>query len=196
MMRNKTIAILLATLLGAFGLCSCDLIGMNAPAEFSNYRAIAELATVECYYHNVAELYNPGTDYLFGVLNVGYKKAWFEYRGSVRLGIDVSKVSISSPDENGVVTVTMPAPQIIGAPEVDETSFSDALVDSGMLTKVTLEDKTNAFKEAQANMRNEAEGDSQLMQQAKDRAKTLLEQYIVNIGKSLGTKYTVKFVDV
>lgn len=42
--------------------------------DFSGYTEIAELATVECTFHNVAEVYNDGTNMLFGI-NVGYKKA-------------------------------------------------------------------------------------------------------------------------
>ncbi|MGN8840661.1 DUF4230 domain-containing protein [Collinsella sp. HCP3S3_A7] len=162
--------------------------------DFSDYTKIAELATVECRFHNVAEIYNDGTNMLFGI-NVGYKKAWFEYDGTVQLGVDVSKVDVSRPDENNVVTITVPNAQILGQPQADESTFSDIYSDTGLLTPITTVDQSAALEEAQNEMIKSAEGNSALMNSARERAKTLLSQYVTGIGERMGEKYEVQFKD-
>lgn len=162
--------------------------------DFSGYTKIAELATVECRFHNVAEIYNDGTNMLFGI-NVGYKKAWFEYDGTVQLGVDVSKVDVSRPDENNVVTITVPNAQVLGQPQADESTFSDIYSDTGLLTPITTVDQSAALEEAQNEMIKSAECNSALMSSARERAKTLLSQYVTGIGERMGEKYEVQFKD-
>ena len=162
--------------------------------DFSGYTEIAELATVECTFHNVAEVYNDGTNMLFGI-NVGYKKAWFEYDGTVQLGVDVSKVRIDGPDANNVVTITVPNAQVIGQPQADESTFSDIYSDTGLLTPITTVDQSVALEEAQKEMKESAEANSTLRNGARERAKTLLSQYVTKIGDLQGVKYEVQFRD-
>lgn len=162
--------------------------------DFSGYTKIAELATVECRFHNVAEIYNDGTNMLFGI-NVGYKKAWFEYDGTVQLGVDVAKVDVSKPDENNVVTITVPNAQVLGQPQADESTFSDIYSDTGLLTPITTVDQSAALEEAQNEMIKSVEGNSTLMSSARERAKTLLSQYVTKIGERMGEKYEVQFRD-
>ena len=191
-MRTKLIITLsVLTALGIAGLSGCQ--SNNAAPEFSGYRDVADLATVECYYHNVAIVENEGDDFLFGIPRIGYKKAWFEYRGSVDLGIDVNKVTISEPDSKGVVTIAVPEPQIVGETDIDSSSISEVYADTGFLTEVTGPDKAKALEKAQADMKEQALKDDALMRQAETRAKELLEQYVINIGEIQGEKYTVVF---
>lgn len=181
-------------------VAALSLTGLSGCAEkdeepdFSGYTKIAELATVECRFHNVAEIYNDGTNMLFGI-NVGYKKAWFEYDGTVQLGVDVSKVDVSKPDENNVVTITVPNAQVLGQPQADESTFSDIYSDTGLLTPITTVDQSAALEEAQNEMIKSAEGNSALMSNARERAKTLLSQYVTKIGDRTGKKYEVQFKD-
>lgn len=72
-MRKPWLACLtLAAALSISALSGCAK--SSETPDFSGYTEIAELATVECRFHNVAEVYNDGTNMLFGI-NVGYKKA-------------------------------------------------------------------------------------------------------------------------
>lgn len=190
-MRNRLIAIALVACLGCLTLCGCQ--EKKAP-DFSGYTRIAELATLECTFHNVAEVYNDGTDMLFGI-NVGYKKAWFEYDGTLNLGVDVSKIKIEGPDLNNVVTITIPKIQVLGLPDADESSFSGIYKDTGAFTSITAVDKSEAYKVAQANMKETAENDETLMAQAKKRVESLLGQYVKNIGLKQGQNYEVVFVE-
>lgn len=191
MRANKLISLILACCLAAFALSACS---EEKTPDFSGYERIAELSTLECTFHNVAEIYNDGTDILFGI-NVGYKKAWFEYDGTINLGVDVSKVRIEGPDANGVVTIAVPNAQVLGLPDADETTFSDIYKDTGVLTRIETVDQSEAYKTAQAKMKESAENNSELMSQAKERAKTLLGQYVQNVGQSIGQNYEIKFVD-
>ena len=194
MKTRQYLCLILSTILMFVGLSACKNDEPPEP-DFSGCKDIAELATVECYYHNVAEIKNDGTSYLFGALNVGYKKAWFEYRGSVKLGIDASSIEISQPDESGVVKVTLPEVKVIGPPEVDVDSITQLVSNTGLLTSITAKEETKALADAQANMLNTAQKDETLKRQARDRACILIEQYIVNVGDAMGVKYTVQFVE-
>ena len=188
---NRFVAIAVVLSLCCVMFCGCQ---KKEEPDFSGFERIAELATLECTFHNVAEIYNDGTDMLFGI-NVGYKKAWFEYDGKVELGVDVSKVKIEGPDANNVVTITIPKAQVLGLPDADESTFSDIYQDTGVFTKITAVDKSEAYKLAQSNMRETAENDSVLMEQAQTRAKTLLGQFVLNIGEKQERTYELKFVD-
>lgn len=192
MRQSKLACVMLAALLASFGLIGC--VKEEKP-DFSGYEKIAELATLDCTFHNVAEIYNDGTDILFGI-NVGYKKAWFEYDGSVQIGIDVSKVKISEPDANNVVTISIPRAQVLGAPDADVSTFSDIYQDTGAFTQIETIDQEEAFKVAQAEMKTAAEENPDLMEQAEKRAEVLLEQYVKNIGQAHGQGYEVEFAKV
>lgn len=162
--------------------------------DLSGYRRIAELATLDCTYHNVAEIYNDGTDIIFGI-NVGYKKVWFEYDGKIKVGVDASKVKVSGPDSSGVVTIAIPDAEVLGLPDVDVASFSDLYYDKGLLTSITTDEQAEALKAAQDNMVQSVESNTQIMTRSKDRAKELLEQYVKNVGEAIGKTYEVRFVD-
>ena len=177
-------------LLLALGLPGC---ARQEQPDFSGYKRIAELATIECPFHNVAEIYNDGTDIIFGI-NVGYKKAWFEYDGSVELGIDVSQVRIEGPDADNVVTVTMPEVRVLGIPQVDETSFSDVYADTGLLTRIETMDQSLALQTAQSEMVAVVENSPELLERARGRAETLLSQYVETVGQAIGQEYDVRFL--
>lgn len=189
---NKLYALFFIGVLAICTLAGCEKT--DEKPDFSSYQQVANLATLDCSYHNVAEIYNDGTDLLFGI-NIGYKKAWFEYDGSVKLGIDASKVKIEQPDSNNVVTITIPEAQVIGLPEADEKSFSDIYSDTGILTPITSVDQSEAYKKAQNEMKKTAENDSNLMNKAKERAKKLLTEYVNKIGDQRNETYEIRYKD-
>ena len=189
---NKLLSIALISLAATFTLSGCI---KEEPPDFSDYKRIAELSTLDCTFHNVAEIYNDGTDILFGI-NVGYKKAWFEYDGKIQLGIDASKVKIEGPDVNNNVVISVPNARVLGIPDIDETTFSDIYQDTGLFTRIDTADQEQALQAAQAGMRAAAESNPEIMAQAKKRAAMLLSQYVEAIGQARGEKYTIQIVDV
>lgn len=192
MRRSWLVCSLLIAALSLSSLSGCA--ESDEAPDFSGYKEIADLAVVECRFHNTAEIYDDGADMLFGI-NVGYKKAWFEYDGTVELGVDASKVRIDGPDENNVVTITIPEAQVLGLPQVDESTLFDIYSDTGLLTSITTVDQSDALEEAQEEMRESVEGNSDPMDEAYERAKTLLGQYVAKVGDLRGVKYEVKFED-
>ena len=111
------------------------------------------------------------------------------------MGIDAGKVNISLPDSNGNVVVTIPEATVLGEPDVDETSITEPLIETGPFTTITSEEKAQMFADAQKNMREAAENDSALLYQARERAKEIFEQYVKNVGETMGKTYTVEFKD-
>lgn len=184
------------------GVCACiglfGLSGCTAKADepdFSGVKEIAELASLECYYHNVVKYHRDADGFLFGLGNIGEKNMWFEYDGIVEMGMDVSQVSVSNPDVNGVVTVTIPEIEILGHPDIDTGSMTTPIESNGWFTSMTSEEKTQALSDAQSNLLETAEGDEKAKLQARERAKSLLEQYVKNAGEAIGKAYTVQWAE-
>ena len=162
-------------------------------ADFSAISSVCELATLKCYYHNVAKSETEASG-LFKWLGKGYKKIWTEYSGIVELGIDVSKVSVEKPTADGVVKVTIPDAEILSV-DLDEDSMSEPLTDTGFMTEITKEEETEALAEAQNHMEETANENGNLLNQAKERAKSLIEGYVKNVGEQIGKEYTVEWVE-
>lgn len=192
MRLNKAAKVLL--FLGVISCCLTGCSDKKKQAEFSEINMVCELATLKCYYHNVAKKETDANGLLkwFGA---GYKKIWTEYSGIVELGIDVNKVSISAPTANGVVEITIPDATILSV-DLDEDSMTEPLTDTGFLTTITKEEETSALADAQKNMEKTAQANSALLVQAKERAKNIIEGYVKNVGKQLGEEYTVKWVEI
>ena len=155
---------------------------------------MAKLSTLECYYHNVAKFHKDADGWLFGWVDIGEKNMWFEYDGIVQMGIDVEKVSISSPDANGVVAITIPEVEILGHPDIDPESMTDPIEINGLLTTISADEKTQILEDAQSNLVETANNDTVAKAQATERAKNLLEQYVKNVGEAIGKSYTVKWI--
>ena len=158
--------------------------------QVSQMKTICELATMDCYYHNVAKFEEEDAD---GIL--WWKKDkhfWIEYSGIVTIGIDVSQVSIEVAEGN--VTITMPPAKVLEC-KVDETTLSeDSFIVEKDSAKVKAEDQTEAFAVAQSNMEKAAAEDLVLLANAQQRAQKLLEDYINNIGNSVGKQYEIEWV--
>lgn len=159
--------------------------------DFSNVSYIADLATLKCYSHNVASVETPGA------LLQHPGKLWFEYSGTIKIGVDATQVRLSNPDSNNVVKIYVPDARVLGVPDAENDSFKDTVSNSGFLVReATTEQKNTAFNQAQEKMLKQISEDSKLMKLAKSRAKDLLEEYVKNIGKELGEDYKVEWVDV
>ena len=191
MKRKKILCLLVISMLC---LTECaDKKEEKKEADFSAIQSVCELATLKCYYHNVAKSETEASG-LFKWLGTGYKKIWTEYSGIVELGVDVSKVSVSKPSKDGVVKVTIPDAEILSV-DLDEDSMGEPLTDTGFMTKITKEEETEALAEAQNHMEETANENGNLLNQAKERAKSLIEGYVKNVGEQIGKEYTVEWVD-
>lgn len=193
-MRVRKITKTWMLLVGSVVLCLTGCGKETQTADFSGVTSVCELATLKCYYHNVAKAETEASGIFAKWLKTGYKKIWTEYSGIIEYGIDISQVTVSEPDKNGVVTVTMPDAQVLNV-DVDEDSLGTPLTDTGFLTSVTTEEKTTTLAGAQETMEQQAKENTEMLSQAKARAKTLIEEYIKNVGESIGEEYTVEWKD-
>jgi len=193
-MRVRKITKTWMLLVGTVVLCLTGCGKETQTADFSGVTSVCELATLKCYYHNVAKAETEASGIFAKWLKTGYKKIWTEYSGITEYGIDISQVTVSEPDKNGVVTVTMPDAQVLNV-DVDEDSLGTPLTDTGFLTSVTTEEKTTTLAGAQEAMEQQAKENTEMLSQAKARAKTLIEEYIKNVGESIGEEYTVEWKD-
>lgn len=160
--------------------------------DFSNVSYIAELSSIECYYHNVSTTTHEGSWFL----KWGFKKLWYEYTGIVEYGIDASKVDISQPSIDGEVTITIPQAEVLKI-TIDEDSFTEPLTRKSYFSSdFTAEERKEALAASENEMRKDAEEDDNLKAQARTRAKELLSNYVKNVGEEIGQTYTIKWVDV
>ncbi len=160
--------------------------------KISQMKAICELAVMECYYHNVAKYFEE--DAYKGFLGIGKKDKhfWIEYSGIVKLGIDVSLVSVTIDETQ--VTITLPEAKVLGC-KVDAASLSkDSFIVDRNSADITADDEIKAFSEAQRHLEETATADKALLANAQQRAQALLEDYILNIGNAVGKQYTIKWV--
>lgn len=193
MKMKKFIAWLLCTML-LITSTACSKGEENVPdvePQLSQMKAICDLAVMKCYYHNVAK-YNEKNASGFW-LWAKDKHFWIEYSGIVTLGIDTSQVYM---ELNGdTVTITMPEAEVLDC-SVDSSSLTpDSFIVDQDSAAITAEDETKAFTEAQNAMRASAKGDRVLLNSARQRAQSLLENYVNSIGDAMQKQYTVKFID-
>ena len=97
-------------------------------------------------------------------------------------------------DENGVVRIYVPEAQILSV-DADGEKMSDPITETGVFTEITSGEKAKAFSEAQKTMRKNAQSDVSIMKQARNNAKELLEQYIINVGENVGEEYKVEWMN-
>lgn len=173
-------------------LTSCSGIKFDKKPDILEIRNIANLSTLDCYYHNVAKsIKEKGT----GLVHWGEKdrEFWIEYTGIVSLGIDISQVEMEMKDND--ITITIPKAKVIGEPIVDPKSWNeDSIIldgDNFNKNEIGSEDITTAIGKAQKHMVESAERNVTLLNNAQMRAKTLIETYIKQLGEMTNTKYNV-----
>lgn len=184
-LRCASIALLIALTLA---VTACSRKPKVIHQDFAQLAPICELATMKCYYHNVAER-ESGQNSLF---RLGYQKIWIEYSGIVRVGIDASKVSIEpAADREDVMIVTLPDAQVL---DVDCDSDSIRKVDEKhVFSKIDSQKDVEMFNEAQKDMEQTAREDKVILAQAQTRAKKVIERYIQKCGEAVGKEYTVEW---
>ena len=163
---------------------------INMEPQVSQMKSICELAVMECYYHNVAKYTEENVEgFLWWTKD---KHFWIEYSGIVRFGIDVSLVNIEINDSE--ITITLPEAEVQSC-KVDSSSLTkDSYIVDKNSAAINAEDETLAFKEAQTKLEETASNDTALLAEAQQRAQSLLEDYIINIGNAIGKQYTIRWI--
>ena len=190
---------MIALLLALAALLGCTACGQKEEApvvepDVTEMRAICELSVMDCYYHNVAKYFEE--DAQKGFLGIGKKNKhfWIEYSGIVRMGIDASKVNVEMEDTQ--VTITIPEAKVLKCTLDSESLSQDSYIVDKDSAKVEAADEVLAFSEAQRQLEETAAQDKTLLANAQQRAKSLLEEYIKNIGEAVGKEYTIQWIYV
>lgn len=190
---------MIALFLALAAILSCTACGQKEEAptvepDVTEMRAICELSTMVCYYHNVAKYFEKDAQKGFWGIGKKDKHFWVEYSGVVRMGIDASLVNIKVEDT--LVTITIPEAKVLKC-TVDSDSLSqDSYIVDTDSAKVKAADEVLNFAEAQRQLEETAAKDKTLLANAQQRAKSLLKEYINNIGEAVGKEYKIDWIYV
>ena len=192
MKRIIAILLMIASLLA---LCACGAASVPPATEetqITQMRTICELATMDCYYHNLAKYYEKDADK--GILGFGKKdkKFWVEYSGEVTIGLDATLVALQVSGDQ--VTITIPPAKVLGAKVYSDSLTTDSYIIDKDSADITAEDQTRVFENAQADMLAQASNDHLLLFNAQQRAQMLLEDYVTNIGNAIGVTYQINWI--
>ena len=192
MKRIIAILLMIASLLA---LCACGDASVPPATEepqITQMRTICELATMDCYYHNVAKYYEKDADKGFLGLGKKDKKFWVEYSGEVTIGLDATLVALQVSGDQ--VTITIPPAKVLGAKVYSDSLSTDSYIIDKDSADITAEDQTRVFENAQADMLAQASNDHLLLFNAQQRAQMLLEDYVTNIGNAIGVTYQITWI--
>ena len=79
--------------------------------------------------------------------------------------------------------------------KVDSSSLTeDSYIVDKKSADITAEDENAAFAAAQKKLEEAAAGDKALLSKAQQRAQTLLEDYVDNIGDVVGKEYKINWI--
>ena len=172
-------------------LSACDNKNETLSENIKKLELTGNLVTYEAYFHNVLET-TKDSDSIFKK----DRKLFAEYTGTIKLGIDLSKVKIDV--QGNTINVLIPKAKIIGEPNVDESDFKkEKFIESedGFLIKnpITGDDISKAFDDAQSEMKKSAESVEQLLSSAQTRAKIIIEESINQFAGISSKDYTINW---
>lgn len=191
---KKLFAVLLAVLL-AFSTAACGKSEETKTPQIepdqARMRAISELSVMECYYHNVAKFEQKNAEqFLWWSKD---KRFWIEYSGTVRIGVDAAEVKLESLGDDKF-KVTIPFGKVLSCTVDSGSLTADSYVVDTDSAAVTADDEVYAFQEAQKQLEANAAKNTKLLSDAQLQVKKLLNEYIQNVGSTVGKTYSVTWV--
>lgn len=141
------------------------------------------LITYQAYYHNVIEYDKSKDSGILHILDIN-RQAFIEYNGTIKMGINLSKVKINI--DGNKVKVFIPKATVFGEPDIDDEDFNEKkfIADREQFfntNKLNSNDSANALIEGQKNLKNIASNDKDLLSKAQKRAKVLIEEKITQL---------------
>ena len=183
----KKIMSIILTAVMMFSFVACGADEPLPEPEFTQMKNIAELAVMECYYHNVAKYYDPASKRF-----QKDKHFWVEYSGVVKYGIDAELVEISA--DGDTVTISIPPAKVLSS-QIDHTKLNqDCYIVDKDSAKITVEDEIKAFAQAEEEFLENTAKDEVMLSNAQQRVELLLEEYVRNIGKLFEKNYTIQWI--
>lgn len=112
------------------------------------------------------------------------------YSGTVKGGIDFSKIECEIDNDKKTITLTMPDPYIISH-EIDEKSIEYFDVKKSLFEKYTLTDYTKLIGDLKAKKNKELMKDSEFLSSVKENSKKILQGFLATSEQT--SEYTVIF---
>ena len=164
---------------------------LDAQEIESQISEISELATIEYRYTNVGVL-DEKKQFSFWNQKIPFtgKCAVIVMDGTIKAGIDFSKVKVSTNNVKKTVTVAVPASTVLSN-ELDEGSMTVVTDEQSIFNKLTQEDHNNLRKQIKEKAQDNVEK-SNALSLADERAKLLIKDLIESIPNVKGN-YEVKF---
>lgn len=193
-MKNKIIFLIMIALTICLTGCSKGKIE-DLAENVKKIQLTGNLVTYQAYYHNVIEYdkkAGSGISHLFEK----DRRLFAEYTGTIKLGIDMSKVKIEVKGKE--INVFIPTASVIGEPNVDKDDFKTENFiedDDGFINKnpLTLDDSIAAFEKAQKNIKDDASNNKDLLSIAQKRAKVILEENIRQLSGLSDKEYNINW---
>lgn len=158
---------------------------------------ICNLATMDCYYHNVARgVVGPGN----GIQHWGEEETpfWVEYDAAVTIGIESNRVLMEMRDN--VIHIYMPQATILGGVDIDPDSISTPVYRPHDLwrndVEISTEDVTEAMSDAEQVVIDEIMSDPALLNSARQQAMDIIRGYIAQLEALSGVHYEVEFTTI
>ena len=119
----KRVIIVLSLILTTLCLTGCESHNIeNLNENIKKMELTGNLVTYKAYYHNVIEYDKKKGSGISHILEKD-RKMFVEYNGTIKLGIDLSKVKIVVNGDE--VKVFIPKAMVIGEPNVDKDDFKE-----------------------------------------------------------------------
>lgn len=157
--------------------------------DISQIRSICELATLECYYHNVAKSTKEKGK---GLSHIGEKERifWIEYSGAAKFGIDVSQIKMETNGEQ--ILITIPKAKLLGLSDYSFTEDSYISSADGInKNPISAKNQTEAIAAAESDIEKMFTNNDAMLMRAQDNAKELIENYIKQLGNISGIDYQI-----
>ena len=167
---------LLSVALTLFLFTACgktEPVEVPAPDE-GQLKSICQLSVLEGYFHNVVKFEQKDAEKFLWMTKD--KKAWVEYVGVAKYGLDASKVKMELSGKH--VTISIPKAELLYC-KVDSTSLDENayIVDKDSAT-ITAEDSKAILTQAQQDLQAEATDYKPLLTLAQQQAQQLMEDYV------------------
>ena len=190
---KRLILLVITSIISVFSVgCLNQNRAVAKTPEITEIRSICKLATLECYYHNVAKSVKTAGE---GIAHLGEvdRKFWIEYTGIAKVGIDMSKVEMTV--DGSVIEIKIPEAELVGETDIKESGLNYIYSNDGInQNEITVEDETKAINEAQNEMEESIKNNKTLLLNAQSRAQELIENYIVQVGKMTGVDYEIIWI--
>lgn len=163
----------------------------DAGAVMEEIQSINELAAIEYLYTNVGTL-DASRNFKYIDLKVPFsdKTVIITMDGVIKAGIDLSKVQIKCNEQKKLITVTVPASQILSN-ELKEDSLMVYEEKNSVWNQITLDDSSKLRKQIKEKAEQNAE-QNKILKMADDRAAQLIRS-IIEASPNVKENYEIRF---